>query len=94
MPLMGRVAPETLEDRNLVRVYIAVKLAEARQVEALLTRSELEFTVIVEPAGRTLFGSARNGAVFCVAEEHSTRCCEVLTRAGFAVGLVPPGKPG
>jgi hypothetical protein len=86
---MPRVDPEALADRRLVRVYIALKIREARQVEGVLDQHGVEFAVLVEPAGRSLFGSARQGAVFCVAEEHSVRCVELLTRAGFDVGVVP-----
>lgn len=86
---MPRVAPEVFGDRKLVRVYIAMKMAEARLVEDVLQTHPFDYTVLVEPAGRTLFGSVRHGAVFCVAEEHRTLCAELLTRAGFDVGVVP-----
>jgi len=90
---MGRVDPEAFGDRKLARVYIAVKIAEAREVEATLTLHGVDYTVLVEPAGRTLFGSVRHGAVFCVAEEHRILSAELLTRAGFDVGVVPQAGP-
>lgn len=84
-----RVDPEEFGDRKLVRVYIAMKLAEARLVEDVLQTHQFEYTVLVEPAGRTLFGSPRNGAVFCVAEEHGENCAQVLMLEGFRAGVVP-----
>lgn len=86
---MPRVEPESFAERKLVRVYIAMKVSEARDVETVLTAHEFEYTVLVEPAGRTLFGSPRNGAVFCVEHEHGERCAAALEAAGFRVGVVP-----
>jgi hypothetical protein len=86
---MPRVDRESFDDRTLVRVYIALKMAEARLVEEVLETHGFEYAVIVEPAGRTLFGSPRNGAVFCVAEEHGVRCAQALIQAGFPAGVVP-----
>ena len=89
---MPRVDPESFGERTLVRVYIAMKMTEARLVEDILETNGFEYTVLVEPAGRTLFGSPRNGAVFCVAEEHGVSCAEVLTQSGFPAGVVPQDR--
>ncbi len=89
---MPRVDPELLSDRTLVRLFIAFKLREARAVEALLTANGIDFAVLVEPAGRTLLGSSRNGAVFCVTDGQSAYCEDLLARAGHAAGIIPPER--
>jgi len=89
MAVMPRVDQDAFDGLKLVRVYIALKVAEARRVEDVLDRHEIEFAVLVEPAGRSLFGGTRNGAVFCVAEDHGQRCADLLIAAGLDVGIVP-----
>jgi hypothetical protein len=84
-----RVDPESLADRRLVRIFLAFRMSEARLAEQALEAAGIEYAVLVEPAGRSLFGSPRNAAVFCVADDRSAYCTELLTRTGLAVGIVP-----
>jgi hypothetical protein len=88
---MPRVDPEVLADRKLARVFMAFKMREARLAEEVLTTSGVEYAVLVEPAGRSLFGSVRHAAVFCVADDQSVYCAELLTQAGLTIGIVPQG---
>jgi hypothetical protein len=88
---MGRVDLEAFDGRKLARVFIAMKMAEARLAEETLTGHGVDFVVLVEPVGRSLFGSERNGAVFCVPDEQSASCAELLIQAGLAIGVVPEG---
>lgn len=90
---MARVELEAFDGRTLARVFIALKLAEARLAEETLAGHGVDFVVLVEPAGRSLFGSVRQGAVFCVADEQSETCAELLTQVGLAIGVVPTASP-
>ena len=63
---MARVEAETLADRDLIEVFIARTLDEARRVEGLLTDRGVDYVVQVEQFSRTLLGSPRYGAMFYV----------------------------
>jgi hypothetical protein len=79
------------EGTELVRVYLAASLAEARSVEAALEAAGVEFAVEVEElASRSLFGwlQARRGAGFWVREPDLDHAAEVLERGGHVAGLV------
>jgi hypothetical protein len=89
---MARVEPDVLEGRDLARIYIAARLGEARQVEEVLTEVGVNYVVLVEPVMRTLFGSARNAAVFVVVAEQAGYCAEQLIEAGLSLGIVPEGR--
>ncbi len=89
---MARVAMESFEEgEEIVRVYLAVSLAEARRVEEALDRSEFSYAVEVEPfASPTALGSnaARSGAGFWVLSEDLEACADALEQAGLIAGLV------
>jgi hypothetical protein len=44
--------------------------------------------VRVEPCGRTLFGSTRQGAAFFVDDAQADTCSAALERAGLGAGVV------
>ena len=85
---MPRVDPEHLAAEAATRVFIAFKLAEAQRVETLLSDAGVTYAVAAEPVGRTLFGSARTGAVFSVAGGEVRLAVMTLTRAGLSAGLL------
>ena len=85
---MARIRPDAAPAQKLTRVFVAHTLAEARSAEDVLTQKGIDYVVTVEDLARTLFGSPRNVAVFEVAEDHATRCAEILTKAGFGAGVV------
>ena len=85
---MARVEPETLADRDLIEVFIARTLDEARRVEGLLTDRGVDYVVQVELFGRTLFGSPRYGAMFYVTVGQAQYCRSALAVAGFEQGIV------
>jgi hypothetical protein len=89
---MPRVDPELFATEEVVRVFVAFKLAEARLAEALLDERGVEYVVVVEPIGRTLFGSPRNGAVFSVQVAKADDCRTILRHGGLAAGVLsePP----
>lgn len=84
---MSRVDPETLDREDRERVFLTPSLFEARRVEELLTRSGVDYAVLVEPCGTSLFGSPRNGAAFYVASGQATYCRAQLTAAGLELGV-------
>ena len=85
MPLVDE---DTFGERKLARIFLAPTVSEARRVEAVLDQQGVDYCVRVEPCGRTLFGSTRQGAAFIVDEALAESCVEALTRAGLAAGIV------
>jgi hypothetical protein len=90
---MPRVDPEVFADEEVVRVFVAFKLAEARHAEALFEESGVDYVVLVEPLGRTLFGSPRNGAVFSVPVAKADECRDFLRRGGLGAGVLTERTP-
>jgi hypothetical protein len=88
---MAHVDPEDFGDRELARIYMTPKLAEARRAETALDDQGIDYFVRTEPFGRTLFGLPRTGATFYVAAEQADACAAILERAGLARGVVPKG---
>jgi len=91
---MTRIALEAFgEGTEVVRVYLAQALAEARAVEAVLDGTGLRFAVEVEQVPvRSLLGgiSARTAVGFWVAPEDVAACAATLEGAGHVKGLVEP----
>lgn len=85
---MARVDPEVLASSELVCVFIATTLAEARRAEELLTLQGVDYVVSVERFGTTLFGSARHGAAFHVVEGQAVYCGSKLIEAGLGLGVL------
>jgi len=79
---------DPIDDRPLARIYLAPTVSEARRVEAVLDQLDVEYSVRVEPCGRTLFGSVRKGAAFLVDAAEADACDEALERAGLGAGIV------
>ena len=79
---------DPIDDRPLARIYLAATVSEARRVEAVLDQIDVEYSVRVEPCGRTLFGSTRQGAAFFVDAAQADACDEALERAGLGAGIV------
>ncbi|MCC7009545.1 MAG: hypothetical protein IT184_12085 [Acidobacteria bacterium] len=87
---MARLDPDDFDDRDLARIFMTPKLGEARRAEAALAARGIDFVVVAEPFGRTLFGLPRTGASFFVAAEQADLCAEVLAAAGLSRGIVGP----
>lgn len=85
---MGRVEPDALGHHELERVYIAGTLAEAKQVEALLTGHGVDYIVQVEEYRSSILFGPRNGAAFYVTDAQATFCREQLTTSGFSRGVL------
>jgi hypothetical protein len=84
-----RIDPDDFGERDLARLFMAMTMEEARAAEQVLDMHEIAYAVVAEPVGRTLFGSARNAAVFYVAADDAARCSAVFERAGMGAGIVP-----
>jgi hypothetical protein len=77
------------EGTEIVRVYLAASLAEARAIEGALDAAGVEFAVEIEEfASRIALGSARRGAGFWVREADLELAAGALERAGHLAGLV------
>jgi hypothetical protein len=79
------------EGTEVVRVYLAQALAEARSVEEVLDGTGLRFAVELEQLPvRSLLGgiSARTAVGFWVAPDDVAPCAAALERAGHVKGLV------
>lgn len=89
---MAQVPMESFEEgAELVRVYLAASLDEARGIEDALEELGVEFAVEVEElSARGLFGwfQARRGAGFWVREADLDRAAGALERGGHLSGLV------
>ena len=89
---MARVDMESFQEgTEIVRVYLAVTLAEAQEVERALDAAGVDYAVEVEPfASPTALGSnaPRSGAGFWVAAAALDPAADALERAGRIAGLV------
>jgi hypothetical protein len=83
---------ETFEEgTELVRVYLAASLREAKAVEDTLTAAEVDFAVEVEALGSSNalgLRTERQLAGFWIREADLDRAAGVLERAGQLSGLV------
>lgn len=81
------------EGTEIVRVYLAGALSEARAVEAVLEATGVEFAVEVEsfPSRSFLTSAARSGAGFWVRAPEVDRAADALASAGHVRGLVDRG---
>ncbi len=85
---MPMIDEDAFGGRQLARIFLAATVSEARRVEAVLDQQGVDYCVRVEPCGRTLFGSTRQGAAFFVDVAQADSCAEAFMRAGLAAGIV------
>jgi hypothetical protein len=82
------------EGTEVVRVYLAISLDEAKSAEAALDGAGVRYAVEVEQYLKpTLLGSGspRDGAGFWLLEADLDAACAALTGAGLVRGLVDRG---
>ena len=83
---MARIESGDLGDPE--PIFIAGSLRAARRAEEWLTTAGVDYSVEVEPIGRSLlFGSVRMGAAFYVTSSQAAYCRQQLTAAGFDRGV-------
>jgi len=81
---------EFFEGQELVLMYIAKRLREARAVEDVLNAGSLDYTVVPEQyTGGVFFTSRRVGAFFYVSLQSEARARTLLLASGF----IPANKP-
>ncbi len=87
---MARIAIEDFGDKEVARIYFAVKLSEAELVEAELDKNEIDYAVEVEPyRGTAVFWvSEYKGAAFYVTAAKGDDCRRILSAAGLTKGLM------
>src|SRR5436190_24162708 len=79
---------DALGERPVARIFLAASVSEAKRVEGVLDQLAVDYFVRVEPCGRTLFGSTRQGAAFFVDAAQADSCDQALERAGLGAGIV------
>ena len=83
--------PEFFGDQELVLVYMAKRLREARAVEDALDAGSVDYAVVPEQyTGGVFFTSRRVGAFFYVAPESRAQARASLMARGF----IPAPEPG
>lgn len=87
---MARVALEEFDGKEVSRIYLAARLAEAKSVETALTNTGIEYAVEVEPylATAVFWVSEYRGAAFYVLFGQADFCRRVLREAGLTAGLL------
>jgi len=85
---MPMVEEDALGGGTPVRIFLAATVAEARRVETCLDQLGANYFVRVEPVGRTLFGSVRQGAAFFIDAGQAGAGEDALIRAGLGAGVV------
>ena len=92
---MARVPMDDFQEgEEIVRVYLAAKVAEAQRVEAVLDGAGIAYAVEVEAftTPNVLLGATRrSGAGFWVATADVDASADALERAGLVAGLVRRG---
>lgn len=85
---MPMVEQDALGESTPVRIFLAATVTEARRVERCLDQLGVNYFVRVEPVGRTLFGSVRQGAAFFIDAGQAVACENALVQAGLGAGVV------
>ncbi len=87
---MARIALGDFGDREIARLYLAVRMSEAQRVEAELNQHNIDYAVEVEAYMSTavLWVSEYASAAFYVAAEQAELCSGILRQAGLCAGLM------
>ena len=87
---MARVTEIEFTDKEIVGVYLAARLSEARLIEEELDRHNVDYLIEVEPyLSGTSFGVREyKGAAFYVTAGIAEFCRKQLREKGFRSGLV------
>jgi hypothetical protein len=88
---MALVEPESFAGQEVARVYMAIRLAEAKHVERTLSGNGIDYSIEIEPYERFvlgLFPSRHTGVAFYVLFGQAEFCRRMLVDAGLQVGIV------
>jgi hypothetical protein len=85
---MSRRLPEELEGKELVPLCLAAKLSEARKIEEILDKTNIDYTFeITTYAGDSvfsiLFGGIKKGVMFLVLSEQYEFCRNLIEKEGL-----------
>lgn len=85
---MARIPLLDFTDREIARVFMARDVAEAQQVESLLTTDGIDYAIEVESFVIPPFRIERTGVAFYVLAEQADASRELCTRDGLHSGIV------
>ena len=88
---MAWVEPEDLADKELARIYIAGRLAEAKRVEKTLSDHGIDYSIEIEQFETYvlgLFPSRHSGVAFYVVSSQAEFCRRALLDQGLRIGIV------
>jgi hypothetical protein len=86
-----RVGLDDFGEKEVSRIYLAGRLAEAKRVEKILSGHGVDYAVEVEPyvAAFAIFSSGEyGGAAFYVLSGQADFCRRVLVEAGLTTGIL------
>ena len=85
-----RVTEEAMAEKDLELIFIARRIAEAREVECILTDREIDYCLGPEEFMRqgVLLTSKLRGVGFYVVAGQAGFCRDVLKKAGLGVGVI------
>ncbi|MBI4684423.1 MAG: hypothetical protein HY755_04405 [Nitrospirae bacterium] len=86
---MPRKLPEEFEGKNLIPLCIASNLSEAKRIESILDKKNIDYTFEITPITEqsvfsVLFGGIKDGVMFLVPSEQTSLCKDILAKEGFA----------
>ena len=85
---MVKVTLDDFADKEVARIYLAGRLAEAKQVEEILSANGINYAVEVEPyVTLSFFSSEYAGSAFYVLLGQADFCKRALFEAGLKVGI-------
>jgi hypothetical protein len=88
---MALIDAAELDGKEVARVYIAGRLAEAKRVEQVLSENGIDYALDAEVFRTNLLGflpSEYEGVAFYVLSGQASRCRQILHGAGLTAGLV------
>jgi hypothetical protein len=86
-----RVGLDDFGEKEVSRIYLAGRLAEAKRVEKILSGHGINYAVEVEPyvTAFAIFSSGEyGGAAFYVLSGQAEFCRRVLSEAGLTTGIL------
>jgi hypothetical protein len=86
---MPRRLPEELKKEKLVHLCLASRIADAKKIESVLDKANIDYTFEITPVYGTsvfsvLFGTIKNGVMFLVRSEQYELCISLLEKEGLS----------
>jgi hypothetical protein len=90
---MSRKLPEEFEVKELAPLCLAVRLSEAREIEAVLDGAGIDYTFEITPVTGgsvlgILFGGMKKGVMFLVQRDEHEHSRRLLEEAGLSGLLI------